>query len=116
MTENKCECVSEEFQSEIMKGMLDDDIVMNLADLFKIFGDSTRIRILWALHEKEMCVNGLSLAIGMSVSAVSHQLKTLKDADLVKARRDGKQIYYSLCDEHIETLLRNALEHIQEEK
>ncbi len=116
MTDDKCECVSEEFQSHVKDGMLDDDTVMNLADLFKIFGDSTRIRILWALSENEMCVNGLSLAVGMSLSAVSHQLKSLKDADMVKARREGKQVYYSLCDEHIEVLLKTALEHIMEEK
>ncbi|MCQ2078993.1 MAG: metalloregulator ArsR/SmtB family transcription factor [archaeon] len=115
MTE-QCNCIKEETQARVREGMLDDDTVMELADLFKIFGDSTRIRILWVLHECEMCVQGISQAVGMSVSAVSHQLKSLKDADLVRTRRDGKQVYYSLCDEHIEMLLNIALEHIREAK
>lgn len=116
MSEEKCECCSEDFQEKIHEGMLDDDTIMDLADFFKIFGDSTRIRILWALNEEEMCVQGISEAVGMSVSAVSHQLKSLKDADLVMSRRQGKQVYYSLCDEHIELVLNTALEHIREEK
>lgn len=95
--------------------MLDDDTVMDLADFFKVFADSTRIRILWVLNQNEICVQGLSEAVGMSTSAVSHQLRSLKDADLVTSRREGKQVYYSLCDEHIHTLLMTALEHIREE-
>lgn len=115
MSEEPCECCSEEFQDKVHKGMLDDDTVMDLADFFKVFADSTRIRILWALNESEMCVMGLSEAVGMSTSAVSHQLKSLRDADLVMSKRKGKQVYYSLCDEHIHTLLMTALEHIKEE-
>ena len=114
MTEKDCECCEDSFQEKIRKEMLDDDTVMELSDFFKIFGDSTRLRILWALHSAEMCVQGISLAVGMSVSAVSHQLKTLKDAHLVKSRREGKQIYYSICDHHIMEILDTALEHIRE--
>lgn len=116
MKEHQCECTTEEFVSKIRDGMLEEETIYDLADFFKIFSDSSRIRILWALHESEMCVQGLSQSIGMSLSAVSHQLKTLKNADLVKSRREGKNIYYSLCDEHIETLLSTALEHLQEEE
>lgn len=114
--ENECKCETEEFIGKIRDGMLDDDMVMDLADLFKIFADSTRIRILWALNESEMCVRGLSKTLGISMSAASHQLKSLKDADLVQGRRDGKLVYYSLCDEHIKILLDTALTHLEEEK
>ena len=116
MEEEHCECETEEFVGRIRDGMLDDDTVMDMADLFKIFGDSTRIRILWALHESEICVRGISKSLDLSMSAVSHQLKALKDADLVQSRRDGKNIYYSLCDEHVEILLNTALTHLKEEK
>ncbi len=116
MNEEHCECETEEFAARIRKSMLDDDTVMDMADLFKIFGDSTRIRILWALHESEMCVRGISRSLGLTMSAVSHQLKALKDSDLVKSRRDGKNVYYSLCDEHVEILLGTALTHLREEK
>lgn len=112
----ECRCESDEFVARIRQGMLDDDTVMDLADLFKLFGDSTRIRILWALDESEMCVRGLSRCLNISMSAASHQLRDLKDADLVRARRDGKQVYYSLCDEHVQLLLRTALTHLTEEK
>lgn len=117
-TENdqeECLCESDEFVTRIQQGMLDDDTVMDMADLFKLFGDSTRIRILWALDESEMCVRGLSRCLNISMSAASHQLRNLKNADLVRARRDGKQIYYSLCDEHVQLLLQTALTHLTEE-
>lgn len=116
MDDDHCECETEEFTAKIRDGMLDDDTVMDLADLFKIFGDSTRIRILWALHENEMCVRGISKSLDLSMSAVSHQLKALKDADLVQSRRAGKNVYYSLCDEHVDILLSTALTHLREEK
>ncbi len=116
MSGEHCECETEEFVARIREGMLDDDTVMDMADLFKIFGDSTRIRILWALHESEMCVRGISRSLGLTMSAVSHQLKALKDSDLVQSRRDGKNVYYSLCDEHVEILLSTALTHLREEK
>lgn len=85
-----------------------------LADLFKLFGDSTRIAILWALCESEMCVCDLCALLQMKQPAVSHQLKNLKQARVVKTRRDGKVIYYSLDDDHIRTLLNLGMEHVQE--
>ena len=114
MSGTHCDCHEEPFQDGFRATELDDDTVMDLSDFFKIFGDSTRIRILWALHGGEMCVQCISSAVGMSLSAVSHQLKSLKEAHLVKSRREGKQIYYSLCDHHIMGILDTALEHIRE--
>ncbi len=86
----------------------------DLADLFKLFGDSTRVRILWALSESEMCVCDLCALLQMKQPAVSHQLKNLKQSRIVKARRDGKVIYYSLADEHIRQLLTLAMDHVVE--
>lgn len=95
--------------------MLNAHMVDDVSGLFKIFGDSTRIRILWTLDTvEEMCVCGLSETLSMSISAVSHQLRILKDADLIKGRRDGKNIYYSLCDHHVKLILEMALEHRRE--
>ena len=90
------------------------DTVEGLADFFKIFGDGTRVRILLALDSGEMCVCDISETLGMSMSAVSHQLRMLRDAKLVTSRRDGRSMYYSLCDEHVRIVLETALEHIGE--
>lgn len=86
----------------------------DLADFFKLFGDSTRLGILWALSESEMCVCDICALLRMKQPAVSHQLKNLKQARIVKARRDGKVIYYSLDDDHIRKLLNLGMEHLQE--
>jgi len=94
--------------------MPDSGSVFELADLFKLFGDYTRIRILWALSESEMCVCDLSALLKMKQPAVSHQLKNLKQARIVRARREGKVVYYSLDDAHIRTLLNLGMEHIRE--
>ena len=95
--------------------MPDPETVEQLADFFKIFGDGTRVRILLALDAGEMCVCDISETLGMSMSAVSHQLRMLRDAHLVTSRRDGRSIYYSLCDDHVRTVLETALEHVGEE-
>lgn len=87
----------------------------DLANFFKIFGDETRIRILYVLSCSEVCVCDLAEILSMTQSAISHQLRTLKQMDLVKSRRDGKTIYYSLSDSHIETILSQGKEHILEE-
>ena len=108
-------CGTEEFQRKVREEMLDDDTVMDMSDLFKLFGDSTRLRILWSLKDREMCVDSISAAIGVSQSAVSHQLKALKTANLVRSRREGKWIFYTLCDEHIDSLLSIAIDHLREE-
>ena len=107
-------CRKEGFIDDVRGKMPDDDTVMDLSDLFKLFGDSTRLRILWALKEGEMCVETLSSVTGVSVSAVSHQLKALKTANLIRSRREGKWVHYALCDEHVESLLSIALEHLRE--
>jgi len=94
--------------------MLDEDGIRELSDLFKVVSDPTRLRILWAIGEGEVCVCCISELLGMSVSAVSHQLKTLRQAHLVKSRREGRNIYYSLEDHHVRVLLDIALEHMRE--
>lgn len=91
-----------------------DETLYDLADFYKIFGDSTRIKILCVLRSKEMCVQELADAVGMTQSAVSHQLRTLKQTDLVKNRREGKTVYYSLADGHISGIIDMGLEHINE--
>ncbi len=99
---------------EIRSQMPDDDTLIDLAELFKVFGDSTRIKILSALSAKELCVCDLSTAVGMSSSAVSHQLKILKNASLVSFRREGKTVFYFLADDHVNTILKQGLEHVNE--
>ncbi len=92
----------------------DEESLYRLAELFKIFGDSTRIRILHALSQKELCVQDIADALEMTQSAISHQLRVLKQAALVKSRRDGKTIYYSLADDHVFTIMQQGLEHVCE--
>ena len=91
------------------------DIWNELADLFKVFGDSSRIRILYKLQEGEMCVQDIADGLFMTQSAVSHQLKILKMSKLVKNRRDGKMVYYSLDDDHVSTILSMGKEHLEEQ-
>jgi ArsR family transcriptional regulator len=98
----------------VKRAMPEYENLYELADLFKLFGDSTRLGILWALSESEMCVCDLCALLKMKQPAVSHQLKNLKQSRVVRARREGKVIYYSLEDEHIRTLLNLGMEHIQE--
>lgn len=93
-----------------------DEKLYELADFFKIFSDSTRIKILYALLKSELCVCDLAQVLNMSQSAISHQLRTLKQMDLVRNRREGKTIFYSLADDHITTILSQGMEHIEEEK
>ena len=99
---------------EVTDALPDEDTLDELEELFKIFGDSTRIKILYALHIKEMCVMDISLTLGMSQSAISHQLRVLRQTRLIRSRRDGKNIYYSLADEHVHTIISMGLEHIEE--
>jgi len=91
-----------------------EDELYDLAELFKVFGDSTRIRILFALFKEELCVCDLAEVLGMNQSAISHQLKILKNAKLVRNRREGKQMFYSLADDHVSTIIAMGLEHIEE--
>ena len=103
---------------DVVKRVLDtqpaDEYLYELADIFKVFGDSTRIKILFALFESELCVGDLARLLGLSQSAVSHQLKTLKEAKLVRFRREGKIIFYSLDDDHVRTILSMGMEHVEE--
>ena len=91
-----------------------DEVLYDLAELFKIFGDSTRIKILYALLEAELCVCDIAKLMDVSQSAVSHQLRVLKGSKLVKFRREGKTLYYSLADEHVFRILSQGMEHILE--
>lgn len=93
----------------------DSEILYSLADLFKTFGDPTRIRILTALSRQELCVCDIAELLGMTQSAISHQLRILKQMKLVKFRRDGKTVYYSLADSHVSTILSQGIDHVTEE-
>jgi len=93
----------------------EEETMYNLAELFKIFGDSTRIRILFVLFEAEVCVCDLAQALNMTQSAISHQLRILKQNKLVKNRREGKSIFYSLADDHVRTIIAQGLDHIKED-
>ena len=97
--------------SDIMK-QVDDKKLVQLADLYKVFGDPTRIRILYVLSRQEMCVQDIADTLDMTQSAISHQLRILKQNSLVKFRRDGKTIYYSLADTHVATIMNQGLEHV----
>lgn len=94
--------------------LLNEDKIIDLAELFKIFGDSTRVKIINVLLDNELCVNDISEKIGISQSAVSHQLRILKQSKLVKYRKDGQTIYYSLLDNHVEKIFNLGREHIEE--
>ena len=114
--DERCSCtvVHEDTVERVRKALPDDETLYDLAELFRVFADSTRIKILYALFEAELCVCDLSRLTGMSQSAVSHQLRTLKDSKLVRFRRDGKTVYYSLADDHVRTLIGNGMEHVTE--
>lgn len=98
----------------VMKASPGDEMICDLADLFKIFGDTTRMRILYALWESEMCVCALAEYLHMTQSAISHQLKILKSSHLVSNRREGKTVYYALADDHVRTIVTQGWEHLTE--
>jgi ArsR family transcriptional regulator len=106
--------IHEDVVKKVNEQMPDEEMLYDLAELFKIFGDSTRIRILFALFESEMCVCDIAQLLGMSQSAISHQLRALKQSKLVKYRREGKTVFYSLADDHVYTMLGQGMEHIME--
>lgn len=105
---------NEDVVSKVLENQPDDEYLYDLADLFKTFGDSTRIKILYALFECELCVGDLATILQLSQPAISHQLKVLKDAKLVKFRREGKVIFYSLDDDHVRSILSIGMNHIEE--
>jgi ArsR family transcriptional regulator len=107
-------CAHESVVAEVRAHMPDEDTLFELAEFYKVFGDSTRIRILTVLRRHEMCVCDLATILSMNQSAISHQLRILKQARLISARREGKQVFYSLADDHVHHLLDTAIEHIAE--
>ena len=104
----------EDIIAKVNENMPDEEILYDLAELFKIFGDSTRIKILYVLFESEMCVCDIAQLLNMTQSAISHQLRALKQSKLVKYRREGKTVFYSLADGHVRTILDQGMEHISE--
>ena len=112
-----CECcdIHEDAVRFVEGKMPPEDEMADMAELFKVFGDSTRIKILYILSESELCVCDIAKLLGMTQPAISYQLKVLKQARLVKNRRDGKTIFYSLADRHVETIIGMAKEHLEED-
>ena len=112
----RCDCnaIHEDIVNQLRDKMPQEESLYDLAELFKVFGDSTRIRILWALHETEMCVCDIAVLLNMTQSAISHQLRVLKQANLVKNRKEGKVVYYSLVDDHVREIFDQGLIHINE--
>ena len=106
--------VHEDIVNRVSQEMPDEDSLFDLSELFKVFGDSTRIRILYCLFESEMCVCDIATLLNMTQSAISHQLSVLKKSKLVKSRRSGKTVFYSLADAHVRTIIDQGMEHIQE--
>ena len=113
---DRCDCnvIHEEIVRQVKSRLPDEDKLYDLAELFKIFGDSTRIRILAALFESEMCVCDIAYLLNMTQSAISHQLRILRQPKLIKSRKDGKIVYYSLADEHVKLIFDQGLVHIVE--
>lgn len=112
----RCDCnvIHEEIVNMVRKKMPDEEKLYDLAELFKVFGDSTRIKILWALAESDMCVCDIAALLNMTQSAISHQLRILKQARLVKFKKEGKVVYYSLDDSHVKQIFEQGLVHINE--
>ena len=106
--------VHQDIVDRVNRQMPGEEQLFDLAELFKVFGDSTRVRILFVLFEAEMCVCDIAQLLGMSQSAISHQLAVLKKAKLVKYRREGKTVFYALADSHVATILGQGMEHITE--
>lgn len=106
--------VHEDVVKRVLETQPEDEYLYDLAELFKVFGDTTRIKILYALLESELCVGDIAQILGLSQSAVSHQLRILKDSKLVKFRRNGKIIFYSLDDDHVRNMISMGMEHVEE--
>ena len=105
-------CVHEEVAARVQRELPETETLLQLAELFKVFGDGTRVRILYVLLTAEVCVCDLARLLGMTQSAVSHQLRILKQMHLIKFRRDGKNLWYSLADDHVRMILKMGLEHV----
>lgn len=116
MENEKCEylCVHEDTVKKVVNDMPEEEKLYDLAELFKVFGDSTRIKILYALFEAELCVCDIAQLLKVSQTAVSHQLRVLKTNKLVKSRKDGKNVFYSLADDHVCSIINQGMDHINE--
>ena len=114
----RCDCsvIHEALVKAVMDKMPEEESLYDLAELFKVFGDSTRIKILCALSEAEMCVCDIAVLLNMSQSAISHQLRVLKQARLVRNRKEGKIVYYSLDDNHVKEIFKQGLDHVAEKR
>lgn len=111
-----CTCVHKDIVEKLKNESLSDELIYDIADFFKVFGDSTRIKILYALLNGEACVGDLVESLDMTQSAISHQLRVLRQNDLVKFRKEGKAVIYSLDDEHVNLLLQQSMCHIIHKK
>ena len=116
MNEERSEylCVHPDTVKRVLAEMPAEEALYDLAELFKVFGDSTRIKILYALLEAELCVGDIAQLLGMSQTAVSHQLRVLRVNKLVKGRKEGKIVFYSLADDHVRTIIDQGMEHVDE--
>ena len=112
MSQQDCLCLHEEAVDAVRRQMPEEDDLYDLAELYKVFGDSTRIKILYVLFAAELCVYDIARLLGMTQSAVSHQLRILKNNKLVKYRREGKTVFYSLDDDHVRSILQLGMEHL----
>ncbi len=108
-----CNIIHHDIVNEVKKDMLSEDLFYKLADFFKILGDTTRMKILFALDRNEMCVCDIANVLGMSKSSISHQLGTLRRSGVVRCRKDGKEVYYTLDDEHVKQVVEIGIEHIE---
>jgi len=109
-----CEVIHEEVVKRVRRTMPKEEDFYDLADLYKMFADSTRVRILWALSRQQMCVCDIAVLLGMTKSAISHQLKSLRLANLVRYEKKGKVVYYFLADSHVRDIFKKGFEHIRE--
>jgi len=116
MKDYTCETISihEDAIQEVQKHILKDNKLNKVSNLFKVLSDPTRIKILFALEKHELCVCDICVALNMTQSAISHQLKTLRDADLVRTRREGKTIFYTVADAHVHLIFNQAIDHVEE--
>ena len=117
-TIERCDCdfIHDDVVMKVRETMPEMETLYDLAELFKVFGDTTRVRILWALDSSEMCVCDIAYLLDMTQSAISHQLRVLKRAQLLRNRRDGKIVYYSLADDHVRTIFDQGFSHISEKE
>lgn len=114
--DEKCEVtlIHENNVKKAINELPDDELIADLSDMFKIFGDQTRVKILMALESGELCVCDIAAVMNMSQSAISHQLRVLKQSNIVKTRREGKVVYYSISDDHVKEIFNMAMVHVQE--